>query len=265
MSSKHIPRVSYAAAVSSSSKKRPHPASPASTAPSGSTSSTEQCAAPASSKSEAPLALTSWPLVSSTAPASAPRAVSPLAREHTPPSQTPPSSTNLSEADMKLARVLHGLTALRPHLGPQESETSYCQAALGPHFPSLPKQKQYTRVLHALVTLCTAESGHNLAAMAAFSSTGIKVFICQNGGRPFDEVKRHLEAVWVILQQVRHPVVLPNNSRNPNGVIPPEPASASELTDKLLDLAHIFVAPKAISRAKRDSEPLKLSTIGSRV
>ncbi|KAJ7461009.1 hypothetical protein B0H11DRAFT_1923816 [Mycena galericulata] len=173
-------------------------------------------------------------------------------------SLTPSSSATraLPEADLKLAQVLHVL-AVRygddPRLGPEERQTIHHREALKPHFHETHGQQKFVLVLQALVTICTSEPGqNNVAAMVALSTEHIKLFICQNGGRPFRDIKRHLKAVWNILQELCLSVEVPlANPEDP--VNPPRLSEQSELDlmAKLIDISYSFVAKKVLRRVKK--------------
>ncbi|KAJ7695969.1 hypothetical protein B0H17DRAFT_1054393 [Mycena rosella] len=166
------------------------------------------------------------------------------------------SSPSLSEV-VTLAPILHVVATLhgdQPHLKPEERQTTHHrEAALSPRFPSVHAQQKFVDVLQALVTLCAAEPGeNNIAAMVALSNQEIKLFICQNGGRPFRDIKQHLQTVWRVLHQLHALVSLPDTEPS-NLVTPPRVANPSELelSRNLLTIAHLFVAKKAVHRAKK--------------
>jgi hypothetical protein len=72
------------------------------------------------------------------------------------------------------------------------------------------------------VTVCTATPGEdNVLLMISLGdpvhNRNIHIFVCQNGGRPFTEVKKVLETTWVILRKM-HALV-------PTTAVPPPPES----------------------------------------
>lgn len=162
---------------------------------------------------------------------------------------------DLPEADSKLGVLIHAVAVIAgdtPHLGFGEPEgTHYQMEALRPRLHTTREQHKFVLMIEALVTLCTAKAGDNVALTVALSDR-ITVYVCPNGGRPFQEVEQHLKTVWEVLHQL-------HDAFGPSATYPTSNETQLGIVAKLYDLIYLFVADKTLRRAKRVDLFKKLS------
>ncbi|KAJ6486192.1 hypothetical protein C8R47DRAFT_532854 [Mycena vitilis] len=129
--------------------------------------------------------------------------------------------------------------------------------ALGPRFPILSDQNKLVDVLQALVAICTARSGpDNVAVMLAFAPEDptVTLLLCQNSGKPFEDISLYLKTVWELLRKLRP------SSPPQSKVTPPRKADDPDLEviEKMGSATHIFVFKKLLNRLKKKHERASL-------
>ncbi|KAJ7879062.1 hypothetical protein B0H14DRAFT_3858642 [Mycena olivaceomarginata] len=121
-----------------------------------------------------------------------------------------PNDSGFSPPELELMRTVHALATAagdNQHLPAKAREDTHYIEVLQPRFSSAHQRQKFILVIESLVTVCTATPGEdNVSLMISLGdpvhNRNIHIFVCQNGGRPFAEVKKVLETTWVILRKM---------------------------------------------------------------
>jgi hypothetical protein len=133
--------------------------------------------------------------------------------------------TKYFQPELELMRTVHALATVagdNPHLPPKAREDIHYIEVLQPRFSSAHQRQKFILVIESLVTVCAATPGEdNVSLMISLGdpvhNRNIHIFVCQNGGRLFAEVKKVLETTWVILRKCTpwSPPLLSRRLQNP--------------------------------------------------